>query len=59
MLFSLIVYISSTRSSSAFGLCYIYRLLREGPADEGDAGDATAGRPLAVAAQATQPEVAG
>lgn len=50
---SLGVYILAYAVIYWFGLHYIYRLLRDGPATEDEPADATPGRPLAVAAQAT------
>ena len=49
---SLSVYILAYAVIYWFGLHYIYRLLRDGPATEDEPADATPGRPLAVAAQA-------
>jgi cytochrome bd ubiquinol oxidase subunit I len=49
---SLIGYVAVYAVIYAFGLSYIYRLLREGPAgDAANFGPVTPGRPIAVALQ--------
>jgi cytochrome d ubiquinol oxidase subunit I len=53
-LFSLIAYIAVYIVIYSFGLAYIYRLLREGPAVEAaSVGPVTPGRPMAIAVQAS------
>lgn len=49
---SLAIYVATYAVIYAFGLGYIYRLLRDGPEKEAVSADVTPGRPLAVAAQA-------
>ena len=56
VLFSLIGYVVVYTVIYGFGLTYIYRLLRAGPADEAASpGPVTPSRPLAVALQRTPP----
>jgi cytochrome d ubiquinol oxidase subunit I len=55
VLLSLAFYIATYSVIYAFGLYYIYRLLRDGPAQEvSDRTKMTPARPLAVAVQATK-----
>jgi cytochrome d ubiquinol oxidase subunit I len=56
VLLSLIGYVAVYVVIYAFGLSYIYRLLREGPASEpASLGTVTPGRPLAVAVPGSEP----
>jgi cytochrome bd ubiquinol oxidase subunit I len=50
-LFSLIAYVAVYAVIYSFGLTYIYRLLRRGPAAEPDAVNQLPGRPIAAALQ--------
>lgn len=50
---SLTIYVLAYAVIYAFGIGYIYRLLRDGPANEEEPEAATPARPMAVAAQAS------
>jgi cytochrome d ubiquinol oxidase subunit I len=55
VLFSLIAYVLVYVVIYAFGLTYIYRLLRRGPAAESEAVRQLPGRPIAAALQGSEP----
>jgi cytochrome bd ubiquinol oxidase subunit I len=54
-LFSLVSYVAVYIVIYAFGLTYIYRLLRRGPAAEPEAVSQLPGRPIAAALQGSEP----
>ena len=54
-LFSLIAYVVVYAVIYSFGLTYIYRLLRKGPAAEAEAVSQLPGRPIAAALQGSEP----